>query len=64
MHARIHGMDGSQTDQTGTVRHLSTYTKMFDLILSLGKTMLTSWHFGAGQYILGKKNNMSFMKYR
>ena len=38
------------------VRHLSTYVKMFVLIPSLRKPMLTSWHFGAGQDILGQKN--------
>ena len=37
------------------VRHLSTYIKMFVLIPSLRKPMLTSWHFGAGQDILGQK---------
>ena len=37
------------------VRHLSTYIKMFILIPNLRKPMLTSWHFGEGQDILGQK---------
>ena len=38
------------------VCHSSTYIKMFVLIPSLSKPVLTSWHFGAGQDILGQKN--------
>ena len=41
------------------VRHLSTYIKMFVLIPSLRQLMLTSWHFGAGQDILGQKSFFS-----
>ena len=38
------------------VRHRLTYIKMFVLTSSLRKTMLTSWHFGAGGDILGQKH--------
>ena len=42
------------------VRHLSTYIKMFILIPSLRKPMLTSWHVGAGEDILDKKTCFFF----
>ena len=38
------------------VRHRLTYIKMFVLTSSLRKPMLTTWHFGAGGDILGKKH--------
>ena len=44
------------------VRHVSTYIKMFVFIPSLRKPVLTRWHFGAGQDILGKKKQTCFLK--
>ena len=38
------------------VRHRLTYIKMFVLTSSLRKSVLTSWHFGAGGDILGQKH--------